>query len=191
MATPGDEDMFESSGSSLDTTQEEEPQEPVSTYRIVRGKWLNCSKLWLSGDHLYNCERPNKKILLPGGLQPAIHLKCRKYSSGCMGHALVSEMDQLLVKPGYPHTCSGGGIEEAEVLEVGVKMRKAQFENPREDPRKILNQFKVKLPNSTALTVLGGRWNVQACPTFLYPQQAAMDDFLALWRKFPPCHPGY
>ena len=142
MATPGDEDMFDTSDSSLDTTQEEEEsQEIVGAYKIVSGKRLHCSKLWLSGDHLYNCERPNKKILTPGGLQPAIHLKCRKYSSGCTGRALVSEMDKLLVKPGYPHTCSGGGKEEAEVLEVGVKMRNAQLENPREDPRKIFNQF--------------------------------------------------
>ena len=140
MAMPGDEDMFESSNSSLDTSQEEEV-EAVGSYRTVTGKRLNCSKLWLAGDHLYNLERPNKKILTPGGLQPALHLKCRKYSSGCTGRAMVSEMDKLLVKPGYPHTCSGGGIEEAEVLEVGVKMRQAQLENPREDPRKIFNQF--------------------------------------------------
>ena len=144
MAAAGEEDMFESSDSSLDTTQEEEGEgevEAPGSYRIVTGKRLNCSKLWLAGDYLYNFERPNKTIMTPGGLQPAVHLRCRKYSTGCGGRAVVNEMNKLVIKPGHPHTCTGGGREEAEVLEVGVSMRKAQLENPREEPRKIFNTF--------------------------------------------------
>ena len=143
MAAAGEEDMFESSDSSLDTTQEEEGEEEAGSYRVISGKRLHCSKLWLAGDYLYLHERPNKTIRAPGGLQPAVHLKCRKYSSGggCGGHAIVNEFDKLHVKPGYPHTCSGGGKDEAAVLETGVQMRKAQLDNPREDSRKIFNQF--------------------------------------------------
>ena len=137
--------MFESTDSdtSLDTTQEEVEEEEPGTYRIVTGHRMNVSKLWLSGDYLYIYERPNKRILTATGTQPALHLKCRKYSAsgGCSARAWVNENDKLFVKQGYQHTCSGGGKEEAARIEVVVDMRKAQLANPREDSRKIFNSF--------------------------------------------------
>ena len=140
MATSeGDRDMFETSDSSLDTTLGEEEEEGV--YKIVSGKRMNVSKLWLAGDYLYTSERPNKRILTPTGTQAALHLKCRNYSAGCRARAQVNENDKFLLKEGYTHTCSGGGKEAAAALEVGVEMRKTQLDNPREDSRKIFNQF--------------------------------------------------
>ena len=135
----GERDMFESSDSSLNTTQEEEGVE--GAYRVISRVRMNASKLWLGGDYLYTSERPNKKILTPTGLQPARHLKCRSYSQGCGGRALVIEQDKLILKESHPHTCASGGIDKAVEIEVGVKMRKEQLTNPREDPRKIFNKF--------------------------------------------------
>ena len=133
MATPGDADLFASSDSELDITLEEEVEQE-GAYRMVEGKRLNSSRLWLSGDYLYIFERENKKIWSPGGLQPATHLKCRKYSVGsvsCGARAEVNEFDKLVLKPGFSHTCGGGGKAEAEILEMGSKIKKAQLENPR------------------------------------------------------------
>ena len=132
--------MFETSDSSLDTTQEEEEEEEGS-YRIISGARMHASKLWLGGDYLYTSERPNKKIMSATGLQPARHLKCRSYSEGCAGRAIVTEHDKLIMKDAHPHTCAGGGIEKAAVIEMGVNIRKEQLANPREDSRKIFNKF--------------------------------------------------
>ena len=138
----GDRDMFDTSDSSLNTTQEEGgEEEEEGAYRVISGVRMHASKLWLGGDYLYTSERPNKRILTPTGLQPARHLKCRSYSEGCGGRALVTEQDKLIPKESHPHTCGGGGIAKAAQIEVGVNMRKEQLANPREDPRKIFNKF--------------------------------------------------
>ena len=137
----GDRDMFDMSDSSMDTTLEEEEAEQEGTYRVITGSRMNASKLWLGGDYLYTSERPNKKIMTPNGIQPARHLKCRSYSEGCSGRAIVTEQDKLLLKEAHPHTCVGGGIQRAAEIEVGVSMRREQLANPREDSRKIFNKF--------------------------------------------------
>ena len=145
MAAAGEEDMFDSaSDTSLDTTQEGGGEEEApGTYKLISGSRLNASRLWLAGDHLYIFERDNKTVMTATGLKPATHLKCRNYSSGggCKARASVTEDDKLFLKPGSEHTCEGGGKEKAEEIEVEIKMREQQLANPREDARKIFDQF--------------------------------------------------